>query len=186
MREILKKIKGVSNQELNAIDTNNISNYKMYGNTECYHVFSGREHYRLLMYISTLFNNEILFDIGTNECRSAIALSHNKNNTIKSYDIIQINPENPVIENVKFILGDSIKDEDILSTPFIFLDVDHDGTYENIFYTFLKEKKWKGILMLDDIHLNDPMRDFWNKIEEEKYDLTSIGHWSGTGIVVFE
>jgi hypothetical protein len=40
--------------------------------------------------------------------------------------------------------------------------------------------------MLDDIHLNDDMKLFWNNITEEKYDLTSIGHWSGTGLVVFK
>jgi hypothetical protein len=186
MRNILEKIRSVSNQDLNSIDTGNINKCKMYGNTECYHGMSGREHYRLLMYISTLFNDNVLFDVGTNECRSAIALSYNNNNKIKSFDIIQINPENPVIENVEFILGDSTKDKNIHTTPFIFLDVDHDGTYENIFYSFLKESKWKGLLMLDDIHLNDAMKNFWNKIEEEKYDLTSIGHWSGTGVVLFE
>jgi len=186
MNTILEQIKGVTNQELNLIDTSNINNYKMYGNTECYHVFSGREHYRLLMYVSTLFNGEVLFDVGTNECRSAIALSYNKANKIKSYDIVQINPENPIIENVEFILGDSTKDEELIHSPFIFLDVDHDGTYENIFYNHLKESGWKGLLMLDDIHLNDDMRLFWNNITEEKYDLTSIGHWSGTGLVVFK
>ena len=37
--------------------------------------------------------------------------------------------------------------------------------------------------MLDDIKLNTGMYDFWNNIEEEKYDLSDIGHETGTGLV---
>ena len=40
--------------------------------------------------------------------------------------------------------------------------------------------------MLDDIKLNDEMRDFWSNIKEEKWDITSKGHWSGTGLVNFK
>lgn len=186
MNEQLQKVLNVSNYDLNKLDTQYINTYNILANTECYHLNSGREHYRLLMYISNLFNNNILFDIGTNECRSAIALSYNKNNKVKSYDIIQLLSINPEICNIEFILGDSLQDSDILKTPFIFLDVNHDGIYENILYKFLKDNKWQGILMLDDINLNDPMRLFWENITEEKYDITSKGHWSGTGIVVFK
>jgi len=146
--------------------------------TSYFHQLPGREHYRLLMHISTLYREETLFDVGTNRCMSAMALSHNPSNKIKSYDIVQVLAENPKIPNVEFLLGDSTEDEDIRSSRFIFLDVDHDGIYEDKFYAFLKSIEWKGILMLDDIHLNEPMARFWNGIEEEKHDLTKIGHWS--------
>ena len=154
--------------------------------TSYFHFSPGREHYRLLMHISTLFDGETLFDVGTNRCMSAMALSHNPSNRIKSYDIVQVLAENPKISNVEFLLGDSTEDERIKSTRLIFLDVDHDGLYEDKFYAFLKSIEWKGILILDDIHLNEPMKNFWNGISEEKYDLTQIGHWSGTGLVVFK
>lgn len=184
MNEQLQQIINVTNEELDKLDTSNIDKLQI-ENFPCYHGVSGREHYRLLIFISHIFNNKILFDIGTNQCRSAIALSNNKNNQIKSYDLIQILPTNPIIDNVQFILGNTTDDKDIYNCPFIFLDVDHDGTYEDIFYKFLKEIKWKGILMLDDIHLNEAMQVFWKSISEEKYDLTSKGHWSGTGLVIF-
>jgi len=186
MNEQIQQILNVTNQELDQLDTSNVNGHDMHFDISCYHGNSGREHYRLLIYTSTLFNDVTLFDIGTNACRSAVALSFNKNNKLKSYDIIQVMPTNPTLDNVEFILGDSTKDTDITSTPFIFLDVDHDGTYENIFYNFLKETKWKGLLMLDDIHLNEEMKSFWANITEEKYDITSKGHWSGTGLVVFK
>jgi hypothetical protein len=28
------------------------------------------------------------------------------------------------------------------------------------------------------------MECFWNKIKEEKYEITKIGHFTGTGLVV--
>jgi hypothetical protein len=153
--------------------------------TSYFHFPPGREHYRLLMHISTLYSGETLFDIGTNRCMSAMALSHNPENKIKSYDIVQVLKDNPKIPNVEFLIGDSTEDEEIRKTRFIFLDVDHDGLYEDKFYSFLNSIEWKGILVLDDIHLNEPMKNFWNGISQEKYDLTQIGHWSGTGLVVF-
>jgi hypothetical protein len=117
---------------------------------------------------------------------SALALSYNKSNKVKTYDIIKLLPENPNVDNIEYILGDSTKDTDLKNCPVIFLDVDHDGIYEDIFYDHLKSINWKGILILDDIHLNEPMIKFWNRIEEEKHDITNIGHWSGTGLVVFK
>lgn len=191
--EIVNKILSVSNSELNTLNTlyinqysDKLNNFELQHNPYYFHIESGKEHYRLLMYISTLCDNEIIFDVGTNKCMSAIALSYNKLNKVKTFDIVKLLPENPNIENIEYILGDSTKDIDLEKCPIIFLDVDHDGIYEDIFYDHLKSINWKGILILDDIHLNDPMKNFWNRIEEKKYDITSIGHWSGTGLVIFE
>ena len=126
------------------------------------------------------------FDVGTNKCMSALALSYNKLNKVKTFDIVKLLPENPEVENIEYILSDSTEDSDLINCPIIFLDVDHDGLYEDIFYDYLKSINWKGILILDDIHINDPMKNFWDRIEEKKYDITNIGHWSGTGLVIFE
>ena len=39
--------------------------------------------------------------------------------------------------------------------------------------------------MWDDIYLNEGMINFWNHVQTEfkTYDLTSIGHFSGTGLI---
>jgi hypothetical protein len=191
--EVLNEIINISNSHLDQLDTkyidqysNVLINYDLQHDPYYFHLNSGKEHYRLLAYVSTLYNNQVIFDVGTNKCMSALALSYNKSNKIKTYDIIKLLPENPAVDNIEYILGDSTKDSDLMNCPLIFLDVDHDGIYEDIFYDHLKSINWKGILILDDIHLNDEMRNFWNRIEEKKYDITNIGHWSGTGLVVFE
>ena len=191
--ENTNKIINVSNTELNLLNSSYINDYsdklknaQLQHDPYYFHLESGKEHYRLLMYVSTLYNNEVIFDVGTNKCMSALALSYNKSNRVKTFDIIKLLPENPTVDNIEYILGDSTKDIDLEKCPVIFLDVDHDGIYEDIFYDRLKNINWKGILILDDIHLNDPMKKFWNRIEEKKYDITNIGHWSGTGLVIFE
>lgn len=190
---IKEKILEVTNYELNNLLTNFIDEYddklkinSLNHDPFYFHLESGREHYRLLMYISTLYTNKILFDIGTNKCMSALALSFNKLNKIKTFDILRILPENPQVDNIEYIIGDSISDVDIKNSPFIFLDVDHDGPYEKKVYNFLRSINWKGLLLLDDINLNDPMKIFWSNVVEEKYEITYKGHWSGTGLVVFE
>ena len=76
----------------------------------------------------------------------------------------------------------------LLNSSIIFLDIDpHEGTREYNFYLWLKENKYKGLLILDDIHYFKEMRDnVWHKIpSSEKCDATSVGHWSGTGFVTF-
>ncbi len=66
------------------------------------------------------------------------------------------------------------------------LDVDpHDGIQERDFFKFFEEIGYEGIVVLDDIYVNKEMNDFWNNIKQPKLDLTDIGHWSGTGIVLF-
>jgi predicted O-methyltransferase YrrM len=182
---ILDNILKIQNNELDNLDTSYIDKIINF-DSSYYHLRanSGREHYRLLMLISTFFNNQVIFDIGTNECRSAISLAYNKTNKVKSYDIVQILEQNPVLDNVEYVIGDSTQDADLASSSLIFLDVDHDGIYENIFYSYLLKTNQKGVLILDDIHLNEPMKAFWEAINKPKYDLTHIGHWSGTGVVV--
>ncbi len=92
-REIYEKIKSVSQEDLNSLDmsTERDTTTKMTVFALYYEYPAGREHYRLLKYISKLFQGEKLFDIGTNNGVSAIALSNEKTNHIHSYDVVYFN-----------------------------------------------------------------------------------------------
>ncbi|BBO79784.1 hypothetical protein DSCO28_03500 [Desulfosarcina ovata subsp. sediminis] len=146
-----------------------------------------KEHYRLIAYLSTLFNNATIFDIGTNLGYSAIALSYNPSNTIISYDIRECreigDPE--TLKNIEFNIGDVLSDKRLENAELIMLDTNHDGSFENEAYRHFHKIGFKGLLFLDDIHLNRPMELFWNTITETKDDITDLGHWSGSGIVDF-
>jgi hypothetical protein len=149
----------------------------------------GQDHYRLLAYLSTTYNNSTLLDIGTYKGCSAISLSYNPTNQVKSFDIGNFRNLHSTPSNVEFII-DNILDptyiELILSSPFIMVDTAHDGTFEREFHNHLRDIGWEGLLFLDDIHLNQEMKDYWNEIPDAKVDVSQYGHWSGTGIVHFE
>jgi len=184
--EQLEKILNVTNNELDSLDTKFISQYNFYHDTSYFHGPAGKEHYRLLMYVSSIFSKEKLFDIGTNKCMSAAAMSYSMKNHIITYDIIKLIPINPFLPRTEYVLGDCTKDKRILESPFMFFDVDHDGKFEKIFYDFLKENNYKGLIMCDDILLEGAMTEWWDSITEDKYDISSKGHWSGTGLIHFK
>lgn len=188
--QILSKILTVTNSHLDNFDLshNDYMLNKMTSFATLFHYPSGREHYRLLTYISKLFKNECLLDIGTCNGCSAIALSENDTNLIESYDVVNYMDGDYIDKkNINFYLKDILEDKSkILNTRFIMLDTNHDGIFENKFYAVLKEMNFKGLLLLDDIFLNQDMKSFWNSITEEKFDITSVGHNTGTGLVYFK
>lgn len=192
MKQYLDKILTVSNNELDAIPYTEFNDVlpKLDGFNGWFRRPSGQEHYKLLMYVSQIFDNAIFLDIGTNMGASALALSKNKTNFIRSYDVQHFKEVEYILEpNIKFINNDLLKEEvfndTIQTSSLILLDTLHDGIYEKLFYDVLVKSEFQGLLMLDDIKLNQPMYDFWDSIEFEKYDLTTKGHVTGTGLVDF-
>tara|TARA_Y100000593_G_C4179188_1_gene271157 strand:- start:69 stop:695 length:627 start_codon:yes stop_codon:yes gene_type:complete len=197
----------LENKELDKIDLTifdkyispklrNVSAYNFYGN-------SGKEHYKLLAYLSTCYNNETLIDIGTHMGGSAFALSYNQSNKVISVDVTCLLSVVVDLPNIEFKYLDKIensdKDEDeyetldpdiIHSSRFILYDTRHDGKLEAELHNYLMESNWTGICMYDDIKYrytredNKPMQEFWNSIDEnQKIDVTDYGHWTGTGLV---
>ncbi len=148
---------------------------------------AGQEHYRLLGHLSTLFNDITIVDVGTDAGCSAMALSHNPANRVVSYDIVNNRRTEIDLPNVEFRIKDALSDDDLLmAAPLILLDTAHEGPYEHIFYQSLAVSGYHGLLVLDDVYLNAEMRAFWDSIAHTKYDISAVGHWSGTGLVVFE
>lgn len=159
---------------------------------------SGQEPYRLLYYFASLFNDSIIIDLGTSNGGSAVALSHNKRNQIVSFDITDrcqtsfFQNENkfekmPSFPNVDFIVTENFLKylSIILKSPFIYLDIAHDGIWENILLELLINNNYKGIVVMDDIYAFPEMKKIWENLTFNKIDLTKYGHWSGTGLIDF-
>lgn len=145
-----------------------------------------KEHYLLLAWVSRNLTNTKLADIGTFRGLSALALSANTSNRVISYDIENLLDLSNPPSNIEFKIGDFFQDPDILASPVIMFDVDpHDGEIERKTISWLAENNYQGIVFFDDIWLNGRMQSFWREIKQEKHDLTSHGHWSGTGAVFF-
>ena len=162
---------------------------------EEFYGFPGKEHYRLLSYLSSTMNGKTILDIGTHRGCSALALSTNPNNKIISFDIERKVPL-PDVPNITWVLGNlwdqntrAIWESTILGAAIIVLDIDpHDGPMEMEFYTWLRDKNYGGLVLCDDIWYFKGMRDnFWFNIPTtHKVDITALGHWSGTGVIAFQ
>jgi predicted O-methyltransferase YrrM len=162
-----------------------------------YSLPSGQAEYRLYSYLSLLFNNTTILDIGTNQGRSAIALSHNDTNRVISYNIVdQICDVNHVIyskPNIEFRIKNVLEDltaELVKTVHFVVIDIDHYETIEQQIMDRLQSLGFSGIIILDDTtnhpdpEIHECMNRLWNGITLKKYDLTKYGHWSGTGVVL--
>jgi predicted O-methyltransferase YrrM len=154
----------------------------------------GKEHYRLLSYLSSLHAGSTIIDIGTHRGSSALAMSTSPNTTIYSFDI-QRKIFLRDLPNVNYEIADlwnetvfEYWEKIIMESAMILLDIDpHDGNMEYEIYLKLKSKGYKGLIVCDDIWFFKEMRDnFWNLIPtEEKVDITALGHWSGSGVISF-
>jgi len=178
------------------LDEFNLINEEYLVDQEFYHGNSGEQEYRLYSYLSTFFNNTTILDIGTFNGRSAIALSHNDTNKVKSYDINKLIPDNHKIRtkdnitfNIKNILDD-LTEEFLQGVKIVMIDIDHLEVVERKILQRLQQLKFSGIVLMDDITnhpdpiVKESMSSVWRSIKDTKYDVTKYGHWSGTGIVV--
>lgn len=176
----------VCREELNAIDLSWAAPYIDNVGKPYFTLPAGREHYRLLAHLSTLYSHRLILDVGTFHGASAVALSANPRTRVISYDIQNHRTQAINRPNMEFRLKNVLEDPDCLAqASLILLDTFHDGGFERQFVRSLQEVGFRGTLLLDDTHLNDAMETFWQELTMPKTDLTRVGHWSGTGAVYF-
>ena len=165
-----------------------------------YNLKAGQQEYRLYSYLSSLFNNTVILDLGTSHGTSAVALSHNISNRVISYDIVDcINNKNHVIykkPNIEFKIKNILDDlnEDLLSkVKIIMIDIDHYGSVEKDIIDKLHSLNYSGIIILDDVfnhpdkEIKNCMQILWNSLNYEntkKINVTKYAHISGTGILL--
>ena len=181
-----KKIE-INKEDVKALDVSHLRDLSLNSNDW---LPAGQSEYRFYAYMSTWFNNTTILDIGTRTGGSALALSYNPTNKVRSYDLVEQGASQGIKkDNIKWNIGDFMEDEDIDwdNVSIVMIDVDpHDGSQERVMMDWLREKGWKGILMHDEIGPGWPdIQLMWDEIPEEKFDVTEIAHMSGTGIVNF-
>lgn len=180
--------------DINDIDLSSLNKYVDWNsnNFQYFNLEAGKEHYKLLAYLSETLECSKIVDIGTYLGYSAVALSYNDQKHVYSYDIFDWFPgEGTTAEsksNITLFVGDYMSDfsEIIKDTDLIMIDIDHTGATETEIMNVLRKKQYKGLVLLDDINLNDEMREFWKAIPEKKVDISDVGHWSGTGLVIMD
>jgi len=159
------------------------------------------EHYKLLTALVALLAPKVVVEIGTATGMSALAMKAAlpADGKIITFDLLPWRGyPGGVLEDDDFADGRLEQRSDDLSTPagwqsnadilrcaeFMFVDAQHTGVQERGFLRGFDEVGLAGgpIVMFDDIRLWR-MLAFWQEIARPKLDLTSFGHWSGTGLV---
>jgi predicted O-methyltransferase YrrM len=159
------------------------------------------QHYKLLTALVELLGPRTVVEIGTATGMSALAMKAAlpRDGKIVTFDPIPWQEySRAVLRAEDFADGRLEQRLDDLSTQsgwsgnadllqraeFIFVDARHDGVQERDFLRGFDEVGLAGapIVMFDDIRLWG-MLSFWQEIARPKLDLTSFGHWSGTGLV---
>lgn len=163
-----------------------------------FNIFPG-EHYRLLKAITKILNPKLAVEIGTYTGMGSTAIIQGQSSgQLFTYDIFPWNTFDTHLDVQHFKKGLVIQKVCDLSNPrefeinfpilnkaeIIFIDAPKDGVFEYHFlkYLTLLEPQVNKILILDDIRFVN-MIDLWTSITSPKLDITSFGHWSGTGIV---
>lgn len=154
---------------------------------------AGIDQYKLLGSLSTqLEAGSKVGDLGTFYGNSSIALALNTTLNILTCDPTDcLRGENIGYRLLPNITYHQCKAFDLLpqllDAKLILVDIGlHTGPLEAEVYDYLLAHQYKGLLLFDDIHLEKGLEILWDGIPKRKFDLTSIGHWSGSGLVVFD
>jgi predicted O-methyltransferase YrrM len=164
-----------------------------------YEVFPG-EHYRLLASLVKTFAPKSIIEIGTFTGMSSACMINGmpQDSSVTTFDInswrnhrSHLREEDFASGKITQILAD-LSNSTVFaqyaplfeSSQLIFCDAPKDGVFEYKFLSNLAKVKPKSssILVLDDTRLLN-MIDVWRWIQSPKMDLTSFGHWAGTGLV---
>lgn len=194
-KNMLSLVSKLSSHEINSIQFPSLPQIE-YDKTQ-FPGSAGKEHYKFLAWLSYQFSETHFIEIGTHTGLSAFCLASNPKNTVYTFDVSnKVEHNMRIYPNIKFEQANLLDETDrlkweekILTAPLIFFDISpHNGTDEYTFYEYLKEKKYSGLVVFDDIWYYKEMRDnFWYKIPSScKRDITEFGHWAGTGLVSFD
>jgi len=153
---------------------------------------SGIEHYRLLSFLSTLYNNSAFYSINANERLAAIALSYNTTNQVYSYNclsqevddmnIIPVGSTNPI--NTHFYNTENFMEQvDIMAqSSIIFIGVPLTLLEYKTFYNILFEKEFNGLVIVNHLCFPDT-EHIWNEVSINKINVSRYGNIGGTGII---
>jgi predicted O-methyltransferase YrrM len=159
------------------------------------------EHYKLLAGLVTVLKPSVVIEIGTATGSSSLALKKflPANGRVVTFDIIPWRqyPEYCLqesdfndgtleqrLDDLSEIEGLQKNMELLESAELIFIDAAKDGFQEQRFLDAFEKVNFEKspILVFDDIRVWNMLK-IWSGIRRPKLDLTSFGHWSGTGFV---
>ena len=167
---------------------------------DCLNLWPG-EGYRLLAGVVQVVQPRLVVEIGTGAGGSALAMKQTlpPDGRIETFDIVDPRTiEEYVLRESDFTDGRLVQHLEDLSQPptlarhgalledadLIYLDAAKDGVVEPRLLSAFERLAFRKrlLLVLDDTRVWNMVR-LWRDIRRPKLDLTSFGHWTGTGLV---
>ncbi len=158
------------------------------------------EHYKLLAAIVKKIKPRVVVELGTHLGYSALCMKKfmPPGAVLYTFDVVPWEDFEDTILTERDFESGLVQFTDDLTIPqsivkhqamleeadIIFIDALKDGKQEYLFLQNLSKVKFKKkcYFIFDDIRLWN-MLDIWYNLDRPKIDLTSFGHWSGTGLV---
>ncbi len=158
------------------------------------------EHYRLLSAFARTTKPSLIVEVGTYTGMGTLALADGAGAApVITYDVVAwdgfpntlLRAEDFDGSRIEQRLGDLSDDdyfaqqrETLLAADLVFVDGPKDGRFESIFYPHLLAllDGHRHVVLADDIHFLN-MIQLWMELPVEKLDISSFGHWSGTGLM---
>jgi hypothetical protein len=159
------------------------------------------EHYKLLSGITEALKPQLIIEIGTATGLSALCMKKQlpPSGKIVTFDIVPWNTySNTTLTTQDFqsgVLSQIVADlsqpsivqsyrDLLIGADLIFIDATHDGVLEERLMENFSHIPFRHppYILFDDIRLWTMLK-MWRNISYPKIDLTSFGHWSGTGLV---
>jgi predicted O-methyltransferase YrrM len=157
------------------------------------------QHYRVLAGLARAWDAHRIVEVGTFLGGSALALLDVPSvERLVTYDLVPWNELPKTMfraDDFGSRLEQRIRDlgdprvfaeevDELAQADMIFVDAPKDGEFEAKFLAalFAVEPKAPQLVVLDDIRVLTMIR-VWRDIPHDKFDLTSFGNWSGTGVV---
>ena len=159
------------------------------------------EHYKLLAGLVLTLKPKVVIEIGTYTGLSALTMKKclEEGSKLYTFDIFEWNSfkDSCLVEDdfkdgklVQYI--DDLTDPSVVArhrglleeADLIFIDAAKDGSMEKKFLDNFENIsfKRKPIFVFDDIRVWNMLK-IWREITRPKLDLTSFGHWAGTGLI---
>ena len=165
-----------------------------------HHIWPG-EHYRLLASLVDLLQPKVIVEFGTFYGLSSLAMKSAQpaGGLLATFDVVLWRdfPET-LLRDEDFQDGSLVQHLDNLADPLaiekhrellesadlIFIDGPKDGKTEPLLFANFEKIHFRKqpIMVIDDIHAFKFIPT-WEAIRHPKYDITSFGHWTGTGLV---
>jgi predicted O-methyltransferase YrrM len=159
------------------------------------------EHYKLLAGMVRAMPASRIVEIGTYQGLSALTLAKHlpAGGRITTFDVVPYKRvTGHVLTEADFASGKIVQKIADLTNPsvieeyrelledadLIFVDAEKDGRMERVFLGHFERLKFKRrpIIVFDDIRVWNMLR-IWRDVRRPKLDLTSFGHYSGTGVI---